>query len=58
MKREDVILLAREAGFIDCLLPEESNDDLGGVWVHNVSVIDNLERFAQLVRAADQSDER
>ncbi len=45
-----VIEMAREAGFTGCLLPEEADNLIGGVFIDDENWIKPLERFAALVR--------
>ena len=47
----NIIELAKEAGFTGCLLPEEADDLIGGVFIDDENWIKPLERFAGLVRA-------
>ena len=47
----NIIELAKEAGFTGCLLPEEADDLIGGVFIDDENWIKPLERFAALVRA-------
>lgn len=48
---KSIIELAKEAGFTSCLLPEEADDLIGGVFIGDENWIKPLERFAALVRA-------
>jgi hypothetical protein len=48
MTRDDIIRLAQEAGFSSSVTKEQE------IWVTNGYVIQNLERFADLVAAAEQ----
>ena len=53
MTREEIILLAREAGFSG-LLPSEHVDGSGAVWAENENITGELERFVALVAAAER----
>lgn len=54
MNREDVIRMAREVGFF-VLMPSDDVLDVGGVYPDNDDEISNeLQRFAQLVAAAER----
>ena len=52
MNREDIIRMAREAGFCT-LLPSEHIDGTGGIYVGDDDITDSLKRFAALVAAAE-----
>ncbi len=53
MTRDEIIRMAREAGF-STLLPEESVDSKGGVYTDNDDEIsERLKRFAELVAEAE-----
>lgn len=51
--REDIIKLAREAGFCT-LLPSEHIDGTGGIYVGDDDITDSLKRFTALVAAAER----
>ena len=54
MTREDIIRMAKEAGF-DALLPSEEILGRGGIYTGSDDEIsDELERFASLVAAAER----
>ena len=54
MNREDIIRMAREVGFF-VLMPSDDVLDIGGVYPDNDDEISNeLQRFAQLVAAAER----
>ena len=55
MTREDIIKLAREAGF-QVLLPRDHVDGTGGVYVEDDDIAEMLERFAALVAAAEREE--
>ena len=55
MTRDDIIRMAREAGF-DALVPSEEILGRGGIYTGSDDEIsDELERFAALVAAAERS---
>ena len=51
--REDIIKLAREAGFCT-LLPSEHIDGTGGIYVGDDDITDSLKRFTALVAAVER----
>ena len=53
MNRDDILRMAREAGF-QTLLPDEHIDGNGGVYVGDDDIAEFLERFAALVAAAER----
>ena len=53
MNREDIIRMAREAGFCT-LLPSEHIDGTGGIYVGDDDITDSLKRFTALVAAAER----
>lgn len=53
MTQEDVIRMAREAGFSG-LSPSEHIDGVGAVYASDENITDELERFAALVAAAER----
>jgi hypothetical protein len=54
MNRDDIIRMAREAGFI-CLLPGEGAvPEQAGIWSDDANVLTQFERFAALVIAAQR----
>jgi hypothetical protein len=52
MTRDDIIRMAREAGFCT-LLPNEHIDGTGGIYVGDDDITDSLKRFTALVAAAE-----
>ena len=49
MNREDIIRMAREAGFI-CLMPDEAAiPELAGIFSDDANALPQFERFAQLI---------
>ena len=57
MNRDDIIKLAREAGF-QTLLPDEHIDGNGGVYVGDDDIAEFLERFYRFAHAAGEQAER
>ena len=57
MNRDDILRMAREAGF-QTLLPDEHIDGNGGVYVGDDDIAEFLERFAALAHAAGEQAER
>ena len=58
MNREDIIRMAREAGFI-CLMPDEAAiPELAGIFSDDANALPQFERFAALVAAAAKAEER
>jgi len=53
MNREDVVRMAREAGF-GVAFPESTYDFTGAVFASDENITDELERFAALVAAAER----
>jgi hypothetical protein len=53
MNRDDIISMAREAGF-STLLPSEHVNGAGGVYCGDDEISEMLERFAKLVAAAER----
>ena len=54
MTRDDIIRMAREAGFI-CLLPDEGAvPGHAGIWSDDENVLPQFERFTNLVAAAER----
>lgn len=54
MNREDIIRMAREAGFI-CLMPDEAAiPELAGIFSDDANALPQFERFATLVAAAER----
>lgn len=51
MTQDEIIRMAREAGFTGCLLPEEADNLIGGVFIDDENWAKQLERFATLVAA-------
>lgn len=49
MTRDDIIKLAREAGFV-----EEFEECANSVWVQDTEITEYIERFAALVAAAER----
>ena len=49
MNREDIIKLAREAGFV-----EEFEECANSVWVQDTEITEYIERYAALVAAAER----
>ena len=54
MTQEEIIRMAREAGFTGCLLPEEADDLIGGIFIGDENWAKPLERFAALVAAHER----
>ena len=54
MTQDDIIRMAREAGFIGCLSPEEADNLIGGVFIDDENWVKPLERFAALVAAHER----
>ena len=50
MTKDEIIRMAREAGFTGCLLPEEADNLIGGVFINDENWAKPLERFAAIVR--------
>jgi hypothetical protein len=53
MNRDDIISMAREAGF-STLLPSEHVNGAGGVYCGDDEISEMLERFAELVAAVER----
>ena len=53
MTRDDIIRMAREAGFCT-LLPSEHIDGAGGIYVGDDDITDSLKRLTALVAAAER----
>lgn len=56
MTKDEIIKLAREAGFTGCLLPEEADNLIGGVFIDDENWAKPLERFAALVSAHEREE--
>ena len=54
MTQDEIIRMAREAGFTGCLLPEEADNLIGGVFIGDENWVKPLERFADLVAAHER----
>ena len=57
MEREDIIRMAREAGFI-CLFPDEAVNGIGTIYNYNSGdeeITEMMERFAALVAAHERN---
>ena len=57
MKKDDILRMAREAGF-ECLLSEEHFLGIGAVYVGDDDISDALQRFYHLAFAAGEQAER
>ena len=54
MTQDEIIRMAREAGFTGCLLPEEADNLIGGVFIGDENWVKPLERFAALFAAHER----
>ena len=54
MTQDKIIRMAWEAGFTGCLLPEEADNLIGGVFIDDENWIKPLEHFAALVAAHER----
>ena len=58
MERDDIIRMAREAGFI-CLFPDEAVNGIGTIYNYNSGdeeITEMMERFAALVAAYEREE--